>query len=129
MQHLAQLGRMLLLALALAGQISAGALAMPSDASQDAAAARSALDAAMVFCQAGGHDNKDSQAPLHHHLSEPAIAAASLPFAQLAAITGAAPAVPPPAALPLMRIGLPEARGPPVHYAASAYPRGPPALL
>jgi hypothetical protein len=122
----AQLGRLLAVVLALASQISAGAVALPKGSS---ATPSTLLEAAMVLCVGGSHPGKDGLPPIHHHLFDPAIAAQGHHFVHNAAILENDKAVPPPPASLACWTGVPEARGPPARYAAAAYPTGPPPHL
>jgi hypothetical protein len=120
------LGRLLAVALALAGQISAGALAFPEGSSETPS---SLLKAATVLCLGGSHPGKDGLPPIHRHLPDPAIAALGHHFAQHTATLESDRVLPPPPAGLTFWTGVPEARGPPARYAAAAYPTGPPAHL
>jgi hypothetical protein len=118
--------RLLVLILALACQVVSGAL-LPAQAAS--ASPSEALAAATVFCQAGHHPADHTPAP-HHHATDSALlratAAGALHYATQA---GAPAALPPPALMRIGAVGLPPARAPPAGRMASAYPRGPPALV
>jgi hypothetical protein len=122
--QLCHITRMLVLALALACQVSAGAIAQPSAPGD---AALSALAAASVLCQSGHGAGKGAPAPVHHHLTEPAIAGTAHLFA--ATLGAAGPALPGPSVLRLWRGAPGAARAPPRHFAATPYPTGPPSLI
>jgi hypothetical protein len=116
--RLFHIARMLVVAMALACQVSAGAIAQPGDAGL------SALAAASVLCQSGHDAGKGAPAPVHHHLPEPGIAGAAHLFV---AMGPAGTALPGPSVMRLGR-GTPWApRAPPRHFAATPYPTGPPA--
>jgi hypothetical protein len=124
--RVAEFGKLLAVALALAGQISSGALALPG---ASFGTPSTLVHAAMVLCLGGGHQGKDGLPPIHHHLPDPAIAALGHHFIQQAAILDRDGALPPPAASLAFWAGVPEARGPPARYAAACYPTGPPPHL
>jgi hypothetical protein len=116
--RLFHLARVLVVAMALACQVSAGAIAQPGDAGL------SALAAASVLCQSGHETGKGTPAPVHHHLTEPGIAGAAHLFA---AMGSAGPALPGQSVLRLGRGTPGTPRAPPRHFAATPYPTGPPA--
>jgi hypothetical protein len=122
---MARLLRLWVVVLAMACQVSAGALAAPDPAPN----AADTLDAVAVFCQAAHPAGKHQAPPARHGLADPAVASAGHHWAQPAAL--AAPmAVPPP--LPARRLAarpLPPARAPPGRIATATSARGPPALV
>jgi hypothetical protein len=115
---------MLVVALALACHISAGAIAQPS-AGRDARL--SALAAASVLCQSSHVPGKGTPARGHHHLTDPAIMGAPHGFA--ATLDAAGAALPEPSVLRLGRGTRGAARAPPLRIAATPYPTGPPSLI
>jgi hypothetical protein len=124
--RVARFSRLLAVVLALAGQISAGAMAQTARPSESP---RAILDAAMVLCLGSNHPGKDGTPPIHHHLPGPAIAAATHHLAELAAILDVARGLPAPPAHLAVWTGLPETRGPPARDTAAFYPTGPPPRL
>jgi hypothetical protein len=118
------MARMLVVALALACQVAAGAIAQPASPGD---AALSALAAASVLCQSGHGAGKGAPAPVHHHLAEPALAATFHLFA--ATLDSAGPELPGPAVLRLGRRTPAAARAPPKPFSATPYPTGPPSLI
>ena len=118
-----QLAKLLAVVLALAGQLSAGALAQET---RPAGSPRAMLAAAMVLCLGSNHTGKDGVPPIHHHLPGPVIAAASHHMGQPAAILDDEAGLPAPAAQLAVWTGLPETRGPPARDGAAFYPTGPP---
>jgi hypothetical protein len=121
--RVARFGKLLAVVVALAGQVSAGAVSAPA-ASQDAA-----LHAAMILCSAANHPGKDGRPPVHHHVPDPAIAAQALHLVQQAAILDAGNFLAPPPLGAAVWSGLPAARAPPPRYTAANYPTGPPKHL
>jgi hypothetical protein len=115
---------MLVVAAAIACQVSAGALAQPSGPGD---ATLTALAAASVLCQSGHGPGKGAPAPVHHHLNDPAIAGSAHVFA--ATMGPASPALPGPSVLRVGRGTPGAARAPPLHFAATPYPTGPPSLI
>jgi hypothetical protein len=115
--------RFLVVALAMAGQVS-GAMAAP-DAARPSAL--TALRAAMILCQADHAPAKDGLPPVHHHLADPAIAGSGVPAVQPASLLDTAPALPAPSLRVVTWRNVAEARAPPALHADAAYPRGPPA--
>ena len=119
--RLARLGKALALVLAMACQISAGAVAAPSQA-------RVSLAASMVLCVAGGQSDHHSPAPAHHqHLADPALAA-WMAAAHPAALPCDVPVLPAPPLGRLLLAGAATARAPPVAYPPAFAARAPPTL-
>ncbi len=125
-RYAGRFGRVLALVLVLAGQLAAGALAMPSGA---AASPEAQLMAAMVVCDGGAHPVKGGKPPIHHHLPDLALASHVHHFVQQAALLDHGAAVPSRASRAACWAVVPEARGPPARYACATYPTGPPASL
>jgi hypothetical protein len=122
----AHLARFLVVVLALAGQITAGARATPDD---PAIALLRALDRATIFCQSGPTHPPHDVPPLRRGLADAFIVQTSARVAQ-PAILGTAVFLPPPSPGHAVRLeGLPQARAPPLLAVASAYARGPPGLI
>jgi hypothetical protein len=124
--RLARFGKILAVVVALAGQISAGALFCVEGPS---GSQNAALHAAMILCRGANHPGRDGPPPIHHHLPDPAIAAQAVHFVQQAAIIDPYGVVAPPSFTRAVWSGLPAARAPPPRYAAAAYPTGPPQPL
>ena len=124
--HVAKFGKLLAIVIALASQISAGALAVPR---QSPESPRALLDAAMVLCLGGNHPGKDRLPPIHHHLPDPGLAAIGHQFVQQAAVLDDGMVLAPPPAGRAFWTALPKAQGPPARYAAAFYPTGPPSHL
>ena len=121
----ARLLRLLAAVLALACQISGGALAYPSGPPDSIAL----LDAVTVFCQAPKHAGQDKTPPAHHQLVEAAVASASHHCAPPVALLATTTTPPLPYEGRAARGGLPAARAPPCRFAAAWSARGPPTLL
>jgi hypothetical protein len=116
-------GRLLAVVVALVGQVSSGALAQATQASEGP---RATLEAAMVLCLGSNHPGKDGAPPIHHHLPGPALASAGHHLVQPAAILDGIGGLPAPPLHLAVWTGLPETRGPPARDSAAFYPTGPP---
>ena len=122
----ARFGRLLALVLFLAAQIASGTTAQASGPA-DSPLAR--LHAAMVLCIGAKHSTPDAPAPLHHHLSDTALAAHSTNAAQPAALLQSEGILPPPSCGVVCARVVPTACGPPARFTGFAYPTGPPDRL
>ncbi len=122
----ARFGRLLALVLFFAAQISSGTIARTITPTGSPLAA---LQAAMVLCVGAKHSAPDRPAPVHHHVSDTALAAHSSDAFQPAALLQSDGAVPPASHGLSAWTVLPPACGPPARFAGIAYPTGPPDRL
>ncbi len=112
---------------ALVSQLALGSVVLPSDLPQTELAV---LDAASIFCQTGAADGGSDRAPVPHRAPDYALCPLAVSLAMPAVIPTAAPVLPRPGDGMTLRPGaLPQARAPPAHDFAAAYPRGPPRLV
>ncbi len=125
-QRRSRLFGLLTAVLALVSQLALGAVVPPADTSQ---ASLAALDAVSIFCQSGSTTGSSDQPPTHHHPADYALCPFVASLALPAAILTPEPLLPKPSrsVAPPPRT-MPEARAPPSHAFAAAYPRGPPNL-
>ena len=106
---------------ALVSQLALGSVVLGDDAA-------GFLAAATVLCQTD--DGTGHPPPTHHHLGDPCVCPLAMALALPAVLpTSAFTAAAPPAALILRDRGAVQARAPPSHIYAAAFPRGPPALV
>jgi hypothetical protein len=122
----ARFGRWLAIVLFMAAQISAGTVARTVSPADYPAAM---LHAAMVLCVGAKHSPPDGPAPLHHHVPDPALAAASFGAAQPAALPQSGGTIPPFSQCLICWVVVPPACGPPARFAGHACPTGPPDRL
>jgi hypothetical protein len=117
--------RLVVVALALACQISAGA-AVPA---QDAAEAQAKLvsDVA-VFCQSGARPGKHDGAPAHRQVPDHALCRALSVHGHAVAVLDRAPLLRLPSMARTGQTRLPAARAPPAREIAAFDARGPPHL-
>ncbi|MFL5333382.1 MAG: hypothetical protein ACJ8H8_09420 [Geminicoccaceae bacterium] len=126
-RHPSRLFGLLAVLVALVSQLALGSMVIPDE--QPSQTQLGALDAASSFCQSG-HPPGGSGKPIPHHAADYALCALSVALALPSVILASDPHLPGPGnALPLRLKQPQQARAPPRHGFAAAYPRGPPDLV
>jgi hypothetical protein len=124
-RHPSRLFGLLAVLVALVSQLALGSMVVSDDTPQGQLVA---LNAASIFCQSD-HASGSGGKSIPHHAADYALCALSVALALPSVILASDPLLPGPRNALTLRSGEPQqARAPPRHAFAAAYPRGPPRL-
>ena len=126
-RHPSRLLGLLAVLVSLVGQLSLGQIVLRDERPN---AALAALEAATSFCHTGGNTGGRDRPPIPHRPADCALCPLCITLALPAVIPAADLLLSEPSRSHTLRpFALPQARAPPSHGFAAAYPRGPPRLV